>query len=880
MRTKQIVLIGIMTTLLLSICASGGQTQGTGPVVLIVEGTPDAATEPPKVRTCVSVIDKSTAQTIEGLTANDFQVKEDGKAVRIKTVSYEPVGLAVVVVVDRGRISAPHDPRISEVTDLVGELVSRLSVTGADADDMIAIVGVGRYGVLQPEENFSSPVDTNLILNALPTMGRETVRGETPLYEGLDEAIRLLTDNPDEAISDVLPQRRKIIVVFSDGVDPDFSDEAREGDTISRARERGISIYAIGMAQRNEQLSDEGSLLRLAVQTDGLYTLHNDDETHQQALDVFDRLMTQRYHYLVTYDTYRLMGTYELNIAVDTPIGLAERNITFSSILEATQLVLTSPTDGLRVTVPYSRTLEGFVPTHVELEVEIRSLDGFERNPAAVHYFANGERIGTRRTPPAFHFAWNLSTFVAPTGETQKQSFRLTAEADDGHLGERMESKPVTIEVEWEATEYTSRQRALMWLRQNWWLLLILAILAVGSLVLLVQFIRMRSKLVTDELPGPIANPYVAGNPVTGDLFVGRKDILRRLEELWRGEGQKPSVVLYGHRRMGKSSILYNLGTRFGAQTVVVDFNIQRVGLVASTGELLYNLALALYDAQQTLGVETPRVLDEPDVARFTADNPYTAFDRFLKQLDRVRADRRFIVTVDEFELIERMITGGQLEPRLLDFWRGLIQTYPWFVMAFAGLHTLQEMTQNYWHPLFGSVTAILVSFLSHGAAWRLITRPTPDFALALGYDDDAVERIIALTHGQPYLVQLIGHGLVTRFNRQAFEEGVERERRFSLADVEAVIRTREFYRDGDAYFTGVWWQAETSEPPGQTVVLRALAQSEVGMPAEEVARQAGLALEEVGRALETLARHDVVMEEDGRWQFTVELMRRWVARR
>jgi hypothetical protein len=31
---------------------------------------------------------------------------------------------------------------------------------------------------------------------------------------------------------------------------------------------------------------------------------------------------------------------------------------------------------------------------------------------------------------------------------------------------------------------------------------------------------------------------------------------------------------------------------------------------------------------------------------------------------------------------------------------------------------------------------------------------------------------------------------------------------------------------------------------------------------------------------LETLARHDVVMEADGRWQFTVELMRRWVAQR
>ena len=396
------------------------------------------------------------------------------------------------------------------------------------------------------------------------------------------------------------------------------------------------------------------------------------------------------------------------------------------------------------------------------------------------------------------------------------------------------------------------------------------------------------------EEVGPVANPYVAGNPVTGDLFVGREDVLRRLEELWSGTGQKPSVVLYGHRRMGKSSILHNLGARFGPHVVVVDFNMQRVGLVESTGELLYNLALALYDAQEETRFFGKNLvsLDEPDEEHFTAHNPYTSFDRFLKRLARSETgqsgagERRFIVTVDEFELIEALIAGGQLEPRLLDFWRGLIQTYPWFVMAFAGLHTLQEMTRDYWHPLFGSVIGIPVSFLGHDAAWRLVTQPTPDFPL--DYDRDAVERIIGLTHGQPYLVQLIGHGLVTRFNRQTFEESIERERRFSLADVEAVINAPEFYRDGDAYFTGVWRQAETSEPPGQTAALRALAHPapalreglEGEQPVEEITRQAGLAPEEIGRALEALARHDVVVEEDGRWQFTVELMRRWVAQR
>src|SRR5207237_5705777 len=110
--------------------------------------------------------------------------------------------------------------------------------------------------------------------------------------------------------------------------------------------------------------------------------------------------------------------------------------------------------------------------------------------------------------------------------------------------------------------------------------------------------------------------------------------------------------------------------------------------------------------------------------------NPYTALDRFLRQLDQVRAGQRFIVTIDEFELIEKLIEEQRLEPRLLDFWQGLIQTYPWLVIVFAGLHTLEEMTQDYWNPLFESVMAIQVSFLHPEAAKRLLEQPSLDFNL------------------------------------------------------------------------------------------------------------------------------------------------------
>ncbi|MCB0192699.1 MAG: AAA family ATPase [Anaerolineae bacterium] len=406
------------------------------------------------------------------------------------------------------------------------------------------------------------------------------------------------------------------------------------------------------------------------------------------------------------------------------------------------------------------------------------------------------------------------------------------------------------------------------------------------------------------KLANPIENPYEAGgNPVTNHLFVGRQDILRRLEELWFGSGQNPSVVIYGHRRMGKTSILRSIKARFKPPTIFLDFSMQRDGQVNNTGELLCYLAHALYnECIKTLlpthvgDAKVTELLSEPDENHFITSNPYASFRRFLEDLDRLwdNQRQRFIIAIDEFELIERLIEDEKLEARLLDFLRGLIQTYPWFIMVFAGLHTLQEMSQDYWHPLFGSVTAIPVSFLSREAARKLITQPTPEFPL--NYDREAVEHIINLTNGQPYLIQLICHSLVSRFNRQVFEEGLERPHRLTVSDVFAVIADPDFYIDGDRYFSGVWAQAGQGAP-GQQSILSALAKGFAS--ANELAVKTSLPLKQIEVALGTLERHDVVQRMRAprsqhldeampdcngstreEWDLTVGLMRHWVKKR
>jgi hypothetical protein len=381
----------------------------------------------------------------------------------------------------------------------------------------------------------------------------------------------------------------------------------------------------------------------------------------------------------------------------------------------------------------------------------------------------------------------------------------------------------------------------------------------------------------------PVANPFVVGDPVVGRLFAGREAILRRLEELWSSDPSRPapSVVLYGHRRMGKTSILRNLEALFGRDTVIVPFTMQRVGRVSNTGELLHALALQIYDALADAGLPAPT---EPDEAAFTR-HPYRAFNQSLTAARAAVGRRRIILTIDEFEAIEAAIQDGRVESDLLSYLRGVIQSEPWLVLAFAGLHTLQEMTGDYWNPLYGSVIPIRVGFFSTATSADLLANPTDDFPL--DFSRAAAERVFDHVRGQPYLTQLIGHTLVSRYNREMFEEERAREPRFTAEEVDAVVASAEFYEVGDAYFSGVWGQANDPRAPGQHALLIALAQADGGVTVDELVASLGRGAgrrgsrgeeDTVAAALDALERHDVVARDaEGRVDFTVPLMRRWI---
>ncbi len=365
----------------------------------------------------------------------------------------------------------------------------------------------------------------------------------------------------------------------------------------------------------------------------------------------------------------------------------------------------------------------------------------------------------------------------------------------------------------------------------------------------------------------PVKNPYVAGDPVVGEGFKGREDILRELKQLWSGTTHPPSIVLYGHRRMGKTSILRNIDLNLGSDVHLAYVNLLILG-GAERGISDLFLAMA-YEIKTTLPG-----LPEPEIDQFDS-HPELAFKQYLDLAQAALGSSRLIIGLDEFEKLDEWISIGRMPGNLLDTFRGYIQKDQNIAFAFAGLHKLEEMTADYFNPLFASVKPIRVSFLSKEATFKVLANP-PLEDFPLDFSREALERIWQFTGGQPYLVQLVGHYLVSRFNRLTFEKGKAIESVFGLEDVEAVIEDTEFYSQGRYYFTGVWGQAGQGAE-GQQKMLEFVAAFPDGISFDGIVARFGRDIKGLTKAVKELERHDVLREKDGQWMFTVELMRRWV---
>jgi hypothetical protein len=360
-----------------------------------------------------------------------------------------------------------------------------------------------------------------------------------------------------------------------------------------------------------------------------------------------------------------------------------------------------------------------------------------------------------------------------------------------------------------------------------------------------------------------IDSPYVIGPPLNAqqEVFVGRTDLGLRLEKMLLGR-QCPPLLLYGQRRMGKTSLLLNLGRLLPRSIIPLYVSLQGAPAASTTHEsFFYNLAGDMLRSASSQGLSLPQPSRE-----FFAGDPFSRFNEWLDEIENALGDRSILLELDEFETIERAFTDGRLdEVSVLGMFRHIIQHRPRFRVLLAGAHTLDEFRR--WAGYLINVQTVKLSYLKKEEARELIEYPVKDFKLR--YEPEASLRVLDVTRGHPFLLQLLCEEIVALKNERPLEQ------RFlaRIDDVEASLP--EALGHGSMVFADIEYnQIDISS----LKLLRFLAaKGEGGMARqEELAR---VFADECEPALDLLLRRDLIEPVNGGFRFQVEMIRRWFAR-
>ena len=369
----------------------------------------------------------------------------------------------------------------------------------------------------------------------------------------------------------------------------------------------------------------------------------------------------------------------------------------------------------------------------------------------------------------------------------------------------------------------------------------------------------------TIELRQEIDNPYVIGVPLTEqqEIFVGRTDIGARIEQLLL-DRRRPPLLLYGQRRLGKTSLLNNLGRLLPSTIIPLFIDLQGPASQASDhAGFFYNIARGMINSARR-----QRNLILPPLPRDKlVVDPFTYFDEWLDEVEQVLQQHTALVALDEFEALDSAIAKGNLDGEaLLNMMRHLIQHRPQFKILLTSSQSLDEFQR--WSSYLINIQVVHIGYLNESEARQLIERPVKNFGLR--FETQASQRVLGLTRGHPFLVQLLCGEIVAYKNEQ--DPTIRRLAR--LDDVEAVIS--EVLQRGSFFFADI--ERNQIDANGLSL-LRYLA----GQGEKAVVERQALAnqIEQPGvleQTLTRLTRRELIEPVSDGYRFQVELIRRWFA--
>lgn len=293
--------------------------------------------------------------------------------------------------------------------------------------------------------------------------------------------------------------------------------------------------------------------------------------------------------------------------------------------------------------------------------------------------------------------------------------------------------------------------------------------------------------LLASKLDKRQQNPYTLRQIRDRNMFFGRDEEINRIIETINDDMN--FLILYGQKRIGKTSLLYQLAENLlphACNVLPVLFDAHSLapfdavpflyGLVEAANEVLPRV---LKRAESRKGLR----LRERDLAR----DPYVAFAAWVKEVERRLQGMRLLFMVDEFTTAEEQFQKGQLDDNFFDGMQYLAGNRHIGFLLCVHDHVYKRTSRTY--PLLQRGQPFFLGSLDRKSAARLIQQPLERI---YKFDDALVEQILDLTNCHPFFIHAICQEITHSLSQSEHDHVTEEDLQHAISHV---IRT------GDHYF-------------------------------------------------------------------------------
>jgi len=329
------------------------------------------------------------------------------------------------------------------------------------------------------------------------------------------------------------------------------------------------------------------------------------------------------------------------------------------------------------------------------------------------------------------------------------------------------------------------------------------------------------------------------------------------------------SLVLFGQRRIGKTTLLLQLRRTLPAEDFLAIYFDLEGQAVRPLGQVLADLADAIAERS---GFESPdpRAFDDRGVF----------FSRtFLPQVcESLEPDRRLVILFDEFEVLDRAteedLPSTAAVHALLRLIRRVMTKVPNPAFVFTIGRRVDDLALDFTAQFKASLVRE-IWVLDPASTEAMIRQAEANRTLT--FTDRAVSRIFGLTQGHPYLTQLLCHQIWER----AYASPSASRPQIDVTDVEiAVPDVLETVNQAMAW---LWRGLSLAEQIYAAGLAETLDEGEPIQEEEGMCVLAGHAARLLTREVELTAPRDLVrrrvldLVDEREHRFTIDLFRRWI---